>query len=225
MAAAAAVRFWPILRRAASSQRRARNGDSSMQSGPSASAALSSARAILPRRSIGSAGSAANMAFNYCPSCGSKLSRRSIDGIQRLACESASCGFVNWNNPTPVVAMLVRVDGAYILARHANWPSGVFSLLTGFLEEGESPESAAIREVAEELGLEVRDARFVGHFSFRERNQLIIAFACDCEGSLGLGSEICETRHVLQHELGAYDFGPLRLTRDIVTRWLEMSSQ
>jgi NAD+ diphosphatase len=88
------------------------------------------------------------MAFTYCPFCGSKLSRQSIDEIERLACESASCQFVYWNNPTPVVAVLVRVDDAYILARNADWPSDVFSVLTGFLEEGESPESAAIREVA-----------------------------------------------------------------------------
>ena len=165
------------------------------------------------------------MAFNYCPLCGSKLSRQSIDGVQRLACESASCRFVYWNNPTPVVAVLVRVDGAYILARNAHWPSDVFSVLTGFLEEGESSEAAAIREVAEELGLEVRDARFIGHFSLRERNQLIIAFVCEGDGSLELGNEICETRHVPQHELGAYDLGPLRLTKDIVARWLEMSRQ
>jgi NADH pyrophosphatase NudC (nudix superfamily) len=119
----------------------------------------------------------------------------------------------------------VRVDGAYVLARNAHWPSDVFSVLTGFLEQGESPESAAIREVAEELGLEVRNARFIGHFSLRERNQLIIAFVCEGHGSLELGAEICETRHVPQQELGAYDFGPLRLTKDIVARWLEMSSQ
>jgi NAD+ diphosphatase len=165
------------------------------------------------------------MAFNYCPLCGSKLTRESFDGVQRLVCQSAGCRFIHWNNPTPVVAALVRVDGTYILARNAHWPSGVFSVLTGFLEEGEPPESAAIREVAEELGLRVRDARFIGHFSFHERNQLIIAFMCEGEGSLELGTEICETRRFSQDELGAHDFGRLRLTQNIVTRWLEMSSQ
>lgn len=165
------------------------------------------------------------MTFTYCPSCGSRLSRRNLGGSQRLACDSAGCQFVHWNNPTPVVAALVRVDGAYILARNAHWPKGIFSVLTGFLEEGESPESAAVREVAEELGLEVRNTQFIGHFSFRERNQLIIAFACEGEGSLELGAEISEIRHVPQHELRDYDFGPLRLTQDIVAGWLAMSGR
>lgn len=49
--------------------------------------------------------------------------------------------------------------------------------------------------------------------------------ACEGHGLLELGAEICETRHVPQQELGAYDLRPLRLTKDIVARWLEMSSQ
>jgi NAD+ diphosphatase len=141
------------------------------------------------------------MAFTYCPLCGSKLSRQSIDEIERLACESASCRFVYWNNPTPVVAVLVRVDDAYILARNADWPSDVFSVLTGFLEEGESPESAAIREVAEELGLEVGDTRFNRAFLAARAPSAHHRFMCEGHGSLELGTEICETRHVPQHKL------------------------
>lgn len=163
------------------------------------------------------------MTFNYCPLCGSRLTRRSIAGGGRLACDSPMCRFVHWNNPTPVVAVLVQLDDAYILARGAAWPEGIFSVLTGFLEEGESPESAVAREVAEELGLEVRKAQFIGHFSFREHNQLIIAFACQTTGSLELGDEISEMRRIPIDELAEYDFGPLQLTQQIVARWLEMS--
>jgi NADH pyrophosphatase NudC (nudix superfamily) len=133
------------------------------------------------------------------------------------------CRFVHWNNPTPVVAALVQINDVYILARNAAWPAGVFSLLTGFLEEGETPESGVAREVVEELGLEVRHVQFIGHFSFREHNQLIIAFACQAKGPLKLGDEVSETRRVPRDELAGYDFGPLRLTREIVTRWLGVS--
>jgi NADH pyrophosphatase NudC (nudix superfamily) len=129
---------------------------------------------------------------------------------------------VHWNNPTPVVAGLVQVDDTCVLARSAAWPAGVFSVLTGFLEEGETPESAITREVAEELGLEVGEVQFIGHFSFREHNQLIIAFACQARGSFALCDEISETRCIPTDELADYDFGPLRLTQEIVARWLEM---
>jgi NADH pyrophosphatase NudC (nudix superfamily) len=148
-----------------------------------------------------------------------------VDGDERLACESSGCRFVHWNNPIPIVAALVQLHDAYILARNAAWPDGVFSVLTGFLEEGETPESGVTREVVEELGLEVRHVQFVGHFSFREHNQLIIAFACQAEGTLELGDEVSETRRVPRDELAGYDFGPLRLTQEIVARWLGMSSE
>ena len=164
------------------------------------------------------------MTFNYCPLCASKLSRHRIDDNERLACDSSSCRFVHWNNPIPVVAALVRIADEYILARNATWPAGLFSVLTGFLEEGESPETAVAREVDEELGLEVHEIQFIGHFSFRERNQVIIAFACDANGSLKTSDEISETRSVPSHELAEYDFGPLRLTQEIVARWLTMGS-
>jgi NAD+ diphosphatase len=167
----------------------------------------------------------AKVRFEYCPSCGSRLTLRHIDGDDRLACESPGCHFVYWNNPVPVVAALVQVDDAYILARNAAWPDGVFSVLTGFLEEGETPESGVTREVVEELGLEVRHVQLIGHFSVREHNQLIIAFACHAEGSLKLGDEVSETRRVPCDELAGYDFGPLRLTQEIVARWLGMSSE
>jgi len=160
------------------------------------------------------------MTFSYCPSCGSRIGRQSVEGRFRLACDSPGCGYVHWNNPIPVVAALVRLDDDYILARNAAWPDGLFSVLTGFLEEGEAPEIAVTREVGEELGLDVQAVRFIGHFPFRERNQLIIAFTCLGKGSVVPGDEIAEIRIVPDHELASYDFGPLRLTQEIVGRWL-----
>ena len=80
--------------------------------------------------------------MNYCPNCGSKLQPKEMEEVSRLACLADNCGFVYWNNPVPVVAALVRHDGKYIVARNAQWPKGVFSLITGYLEENETPEQA-----------------------------------------------------------------------------------
>jgi len=45
-----------------------------------------------------------------------------------------------------------------LLARNASFPAGRFSLLAGFVEPGESLEQAAIRELREEVGVEVAEA-------------------------------------------------------------------
>jgi NAD+ diphosphatase len=155
--------------------------------------------------------------MKYCPLCRSELERRAIDGHTRLACSSADCSFVHWNNPIPVVAGLVQLPAGYVLARNAGWPTDVFSLLTGFLENGESPERAVVREVHEELGVRATSARLIGHFPLPQLNQLMIAYELEATGEVTLGDEIAEVKVVSPSELANFDFGPLQLTRDIVS--------
>lgn len=159
--------------------------------------------------------------MKYCPQCASELQDKLIDGVGRRACPSSGCGFVHWNNPVPVVAGLVRHDGRYILARNAQWPEGMFSVITGFLEKGETPESAVLRETREELGVCGKSVEFIGHFALPEFNQLIIAFAVDADGKPGPGDEIVEIRTLSRSELETHDFGHLELTKTIVSRWLQ----
>ncbi|EOO4810348.1 NAD(+) diphosphatase, partial [Escherichia coli] len=63
----------------------------------------------------------------------------------------------------PAVICLVH-DGAdrAVLARQAAWPERMFSLLAGFVEAGESFEVCVAREIREEIGLTVRDVRYLG---------------------------------------------------------------
>lgn len=96
------------------------------------------------------------------------------------------------SNPVPVVAGLVRLSDNYVLARNTSWPANIFSLLTGVLENGESPEAAAVRETHEELGVRAQTTRFIGHFPLPQLNQLIIAYELRATGELVLGDEIAE---------------------------------
>jgi len=44
---------------------------------------------------------------------------------ERLRCPA--CGWTHWNNPTPVLAAIVEVDGRVLLARNALWQAKTFS--------------------------------------------------------------------------------------------------
>lgn len=101
----------------------------------------------------------------------------------------------------------------------------MFSFITGFLEEGESPESAILRETEEELGLTGRECKFIGHFAFAKFNQLHIAFAVEARGSIQLNEEIAEVKLVTHDQLMAFNFGCLDLTQAVVARWLRMSGK
>lgn len=161
--------------------------------------------------------------MNYCPQCAAPLQTKIIDGLDRMACTSSTCDFVVWDNPVPVVAALVRYQDQFILARNAHWPPGMFSLVTGYLERGELPQQAVVREVMEELGLQAEVKDFIGHYLFQPKNQLIMAFRVDAWGELRIGDEIAEVSMLAKDALASYDFGAFTLTASIVRDWLDMA--
>jgi len=142
---------------------------------------------------------------------------REHEGRQYPSCADAACGFIFWDNPLPVVAALIEHEGAVVLARNAAWPEKVFGLITGFLEKGEGPDDAVVREVREELGLHAQIQGLIGVYPFREKNQVIIAYHLTAGGAITMSPEIVEVRHVPAHRLKPWSFGTGFAVRD----WLE----
>ena len=161
--------------------------------------------------------------MKFCPMCQASMEIRSVDGEERLACASA-CGFVHWDNPTPVVAVVVETDDGIVLAHNRLWPQGMFSIITGFLERGETPEQCALRETQEELGLTGTQADFIGFELFdgrgvngHEYNQLIIGFYVRVSGDIRLDeNELDEYKVIPRDRLKGWNSA----TGKIVTRWL-----
>jgi NAD+ diphosphatase len=162
--------------------------------------------------------------MKYCPDCGNTLEAKRIDGVERKACVSPECGFVHWDNPVPVVAALIEYQDKIVLARNVQWPEGMFSLVTGYLERNETPEDSVVREVNEELGLDSKVQEFIGCYSFKEKNQLILAHWVVATGALKMGNEIAEVKLLSREELKLWQFGRLALTSAIVKVWLEKTT-
>ncbi len=117
-----------------------------------------------------------NTRVRFCPSCGASLGSGEIAGRERAYCVSDDCGYVYWNNPTPVVAAIAERDDHLVLVRSHGWPEHWFGLISGFLEAGEAPEDAVLREVTEEVGLAGRLEGFVGAYPFYRMNQLLLVY-------------------------------------------------
>jgi NADH pyrophosphatase NudC (nudix superfamily) len=137
-------------------------------------------------------------AFTYCPRCAKALAERpmrDIDGVMsvRRACND-ECGFVHWGNPTPAVGAIVEHEGEIILARNAGWPPGFFALVTGYLEAREDPRRAVVREVKEELGLDVVETNLVGNYIFERKNEVMLCYHVVAIGTVKLGAELAEYR-------------------------------
>ncbi len=114
--------------------------------------------------------------YKFCPTCAQPLVYKMDQGIARWRCETVDCGFVLWENPTPVVAAIVEHESKVLLVRNIGWPESWFGLVTGFLEKNEDPAEAVLREVKEETGLDGTVASFIGHYPFHYLNQLIITY-------------------------------------------------
>lgn len=77
----------------------------------------------------------------------------------------------------PAVICLVHDGGdRAVLARQAVWPERMFSLLAGFVEAGESFEGCVAREIREEIGLTVRDVRYLGSQPWPFPRSLMVGF-------------------------------------------------
>lgn len=108
---------------------------------------------------------------------------------------------MRWDNPTPAVGAIVEHQGEVILARNVAWPEGIFALVTGFLEPREDPRQAVVREVKEELGLDVRETHLVGNYIFERKNEIMLCYHAVCEGTVTLGPELSEYRRHAPHTL------------------------
>lgn len=72
--------------------------------------------------------------------------------------------------------MLISRGEEILLARAPRLPAGMYALIAGFVEPGESLEETVVREVREEVGIEVKDIRYFGSQPWPFPNSLMIGF-------------------------------------------------
>ncbi|MFC0279120.1 NAD(+) diphosphatase [Falsigemmobacter intermedius] len=93
----------------------------------------------------------------FCARCG-QPSEAAVAGWQR---NCGACGASHFPRTDPVAIMLVTRGDNLLLGRSRGWPAGMYSLLAGFIEPGETLEAAVRREVFEEAGIRVGAVRYL----------------------------------------------------------------
>jgi ADP-ribose pyrophosphatase YjhB (NUDIX family) len=93
----------------------------------------------------------------YCIACGGWLAPAGTHWI------CTQCARATYRNSKPCAGALIVDKGRLLMVRRAREPwRGWWDIPGGFLDNGESPSSAVVREVLEETGLEVRPTRLFG---------------------------------------------------------------
>ncbi|WP_299948212.1 NAD(+) diphosphatase [uncultured Ruegeria sp.] len=93
----------------------------------------------------------------FCARCGAR-SEITQGGWQRSC---PSCGGQHFPRTDPVVIMLITHKNSVLMGRSPGWPEGMYSLLAGFVEPGETLEAAVRREVLEEAGVPVGAVQYL----------------------------------------------------------------
>ena len=156
--------------------------------------------------------------MNFCPVCASPLEKSFNAGRDRLVC-SKPCGYVFYNNPLPVVGAIVEYDDdTVLLVQSHGWPTDWFGIVTGFLEKGEEPAEAVLREVKEETGLDATLIETLGIYTFYQRNEIIMTYHVRASGVITLEtSELAAYKLMPIAKLKPWPFG----TGVAVKDWLE----
>ncbi len=128
---------------------------------------------------------------NYCPECGTPVVSRLAFGQMRPVCPQ--CGWIYFADPKVAAAVLVEQNGRVLLVRRVNEPfRGLWTLPAGFVNAGEDPADAAVRECLEETGLTVRVIRVLDVIAGREHPRgadFVIVYAAEIESGLLTASD------------------------------------
>ena len=134
--------------------------------------------------------------YRFCPRCGNPLESRALKAGEppRLVC--GACAFVFFLDPKVAAGVVFSYDGGVLLVQRAIHPSyGKWVFPGGYVDRGETLESAALREVREESGLVVRLTRLLGVYSFPDNPVIVVAYAGDVTGgSLTIDDESLAVR-------------------------------
>lgn len=100
----------------------------------------------------------------------------SVSGWQR---DCGTCDGKHFPRTDPVVIMLITRGNSVLMGRSPYWPEGMYSLLAGFVEPGETLEAAVRREVFEEAGIKVGQVDYLASQPWPFPNSLM--FGCHGE--------------------------------------------
>ena len=119
--------------------------------------------------------------------------------------------------------MIVRVarGDSILMTRQPRFPPGMYGLVAGFMEPGESLEGCVAREVLEETGLRVRNIRYFGSQPWPFPHQIMIGFTAEYES----GEIVVDTRELEEatwFERASMPMlpPPLSIARKLVDDWL-----
>jgi NAD+ diphosphatase len=148
----------------------------------------------------------------HCPRCGEPTAR--IEGEWGKKCPR--CGYEHYPHLHPATIVLVRDGQRVLLTRKAGWQPNRYALVAGFVDNGESLEACVAREIKEEVGVDVKDIRYVGSQNWPFPSQMMIGFVATYAG----GDVVIDTDELEDARWFPCDALPGLPSRHSISRWI-----
>ena len=168
----------------------------------------------------------------FCGVCGARNDIR--EGGHLLSCSNPECRSAHFPRTDPAIIVLVRCGEKCLLGRQQSWAPGMYSVLAGFVEPGESTEGAVAREIFEEAGVRVGNIRYHSSQPWPFPCSLMLGFTAEAEeDSITLGDcELEDARWFGRGELlDCVDKReiklppPVSISYRLIEEWLKNSDQ
>jgi len=153
----------------------------------------------------------------FCGRCGTPTQQQ----VGERAMKCPACGLAAFPRLAPAMITLVTRDDRALLAHGVGFRSETYSCLAGFVEPGESLEGAVVREVREEVGIEVGDVRYWGSQPWPFPHSLMVGFTATWKsGEIDIDpAEIVDARWFRRDEIPAIP-PPISIARKLIDAWL-----
>jgi 8-oxo-dGTP diphosphatase len=157
--------------------------------------------------------------LNYCPRCGHALEDR--EAFERVRRFCPACETIVFRDHKVAAGVLVEHDGKVLLVRRRLSPrKGMWTFPAGFVDFGEDPAEAAVREGREETGLEVEIAGLLDVIAGREHERgadiVIVYYARLVSGEPRAADDVDRVAFFAPDQLPPLAF---RATRIALTKW------
>ena len=153
-----------------------------------------------------------NRNHRFCGKCGAKTQRHERE--RAMVC--SRCGIHAYPRLSPSIIVLIHRGEEILLARNHRFPEGMYSTLAGFVEPGESIEQTLVREVAEEVGVKVKNLQYLGSQPWPFPNSLMLGFHAEYDS----GEIVVQEEEIADARWFRYDDLPDIPGSMAISRWL-----
>ncbi|ANW24581.1 NADH pyrophosphatase [Vibrio coralliilyticus] len=116
--------------------------------------------------------------LRFCPICGG----RNHLNHNQIAMQCGDCRTLHYPRIFPCIIVAVRNGDQILLAQHPRHRNGMYTVIAGFVEVGETLEQCVAREVKEETGIDVANIRYFGSQPWAFPSSLMMGFLADYQG-------------------------------------------